>query len=63
MAVIGKAQPITRRVASSTITVMTTPMIMSIEVRFVDIEDAIDDVVVVDEQIEDRRRRRATSSA
>ena len=47
----------TRRVASSTITVMITPMIMSVVVRFVDIEDAIDDVVVVDEQIEDRRRR------
>ncbi len=29
MAVIGSAQPITRRVASSTITVMSTPMTMS----------------------------------
>ncbi len=33
MAVIGSAQPMTRRVASSTITVITTPMIMSAVVR------------------------------
>ena len=33
MAVSGSAQPITRRVASSTITLMMVPMTMSVGVR------------------------------
>ena len=56
MAVIGSAQPITRRVASITMTTVDhgEDRVRSCEV--VDVVDARDDVIVIDEQVNDRRR-------
>ena len=64
MAVIGSARPITRRVASSTSHRQHHAHDHVGPGQVVDVEDAVDDVFVVDEQIEDRRdaERRAAHS-
>ena len=58
MAVIGSAQPMTRRVASSTMTTRSAPIDHVGIGEVVDVEDAVDEVVVVDEQVDHRRDRR-----
>ena len=56
MAVIGSAEPITRRVASRRPAVSSNAQDDVGGGQVVDVDDAVDDVVVVDEDVEDRGR-------